>query len=87
MRRSPFGKARTFAGLSAALSLATLALAASGAESVWSKVKSPARGTALSIGSYSGGCVQGARELPSPGSRRAGPHLRCRARGSILGAR
>jgi len=35
-------------------------------ESVWSKARAPAEGPALSIGSYSSGCVQGARELPLP---------------------
>jgi len=36
------------------------------ADTVWSKARSPAAGPALSIGSYSSGCVQGARELPMP---------------------
>src|SRR5688572_10140047 len=63
MRRHVFGKALAAAGLGAALCIVTVA---TGAESVWSKVKSPARGAALAIGSYSGGCVQGAKELPSP---------------------
>jgi penicillin-insensitive murein endopeptidase len=36
------------------------------AETIWSKARSPADGPALAIGSYSGGCVQGARELPVP---------------------
>jgi penicillin-insensitive murein endopeptidase len=35
-------------------------------ESVWSKARAPAAGPALSIGSYSSGCVQGAAELPVP---------------------
>jgi penicillin-insensitive murein endopeptidase len=63
MGRGLFTKALAVGGLAAALASATVA---SGAESVWSKVKSPAQGTALSIGSYSGGCVQGAQALPSP---------------------
>src|SRR5688572_7672401 len=68
MRRGLLKDARAVAGVAVALSLtaATLTTVASGAESVWSKVKSPAQGAALSIGSYSGGCVQGAAELPSP---------------------
>ena len=36
------------------------------ADTPWSKARSPAEGPALSIGSYSSGCVQGARELPLP---------------------
>jgi penicillin-insensitive murein endopeptidase len=36
-----------------------------GAESVWSRVQSPALGPALAIGGYSSGCVQGALELPA----------------------
>jgi penicillin-insensitive murein DD-endopeptidase len=40
--------------------------APAGADTVWSQAHSPAAGPALSIGSYSGGCVQGARELPLP---------------------
>src|SRR5262245_44063253 len=68
MRRAWFEKTLAVAGVGAAVSLTILSLAsaAPAAESVWSKVKSPTRGAALSIGSYSGGCVQGAKELPSP---------------------
>jgi penicillin-insensitive murein endopeptidase len=36
------------------------------AETVWSAARAPAAGPPLSIGSYSSGCVQGARELPVP---------------------
>ncbi|MEY4545585.1 MAG: hypothetical protein RL685_1780 [Pseudomonadota bacterium] len=73
MRRGLFGrdwfgpgwlaKPLALAGVGACLSLTNVA---TGVESVWSKVKAPARGMALAIGSYSGGCVQGAQELPSP---------------------
>ncbi len=63
MRRDWIGTGLAAAGVATALFLAP---AATGAESIWSKVKSPARGAPLSIGSYSGGCVQGAKELPSP---------------------
>lgn len=42
------------------------ASASAGADTVWSKAHSPADGPALAIGSYSGGCVQGARELAVP---------------------
>jgi penicillin-insensitive murein endopeptidase len=38
---------------------------ADGAESAWSRAKSPADGPSLSIGGYNAGCVQGAKELPA----------------------
>lgn len=41
---------------------------ASAGESGWSRVKDPAKGPALSIGGYSAGCVQGAKELPLEGA-------------------
>ena len=47
--------------------VAGLAAVASAGESEWSRVKGPAKGPALSIGGYSSGCVQGAKELPVEG--------------------
>ncbi|HTV19832.1 MAG TPA: penicillin-insensitive murein endopeptidase [Polyangiaceae bacterium] len=55
-------KAGTFASV---FGLALAALAAP--ESPWSRAKGPAGGPALSIGGYSAGCVQGAKELPLTG--------------------
>jgi penicillin-insensitive murein DD-endopeptidase len=49
-----------------------------GEESVWSRATQPAEGPSLSIGGYSAGCVQGARELPleQPGFRVMKPERR-----------
>jgi penicillin-insensitive murein endopeptidase len=58
-------RARTLSWV--ALVAATVASAASAGESPWSRAKGPAKGPALSIGGYSAGCVQGAKELPLEG--------------------
>lgn len=55
-------RAGTFASV---IGLAMAALAAP--ESGWSRAKGPVGGPALSIGGYSAGCVQGAKELPLTG--------------------
>jgi penicillin-insensitive murein DD-endopeptidase len=49
------------------LTLSLAAAAHAGSESGWSRAKEPAKGPALSIGGYSAGCVQGAKELPLEG--------------------
>lgn len=48
--------------------VALASAAAAGPESVWSRARAPADGPALSIGGYSAGCVQGAKELPIEGA-------------------
>ena len=48
------------------LGLSGLALAEK-PPSPWATVKTPAPGTPRAIGDYSGGCVQGAQELPLDG--------------------
>lgn len=53
---------------SVAVGMATIAGVASAGESGWSRVQDPAKGPALSIGGYSAGCVQGAKELPLEGA-------------------
>jgi penicillin-insensitive murein endopeptidase len=40
-----------------------------GVDSVWSRAQAPATGPALAIGTYTAGCVQGAKELPAEESR------------------
>src|SRR5688572_23971184 len=61
---------RVFGWASAVLALAFVGPAAHGkaAPLSWADVREPAEGPARSIGSYSGGCVQGAGELALVGA-------------------
>jgi penicillin-insensitive murein endopeptidase len=64
------GMRRVFGWSCAVLALALAGPAAHGkaAPLSWADVREPAQGPARSIGSYSGGCVQGAEELPLVGA-------------------